>query len=402
MHLGFLLLAALAALARSSCPGAVDALPSFDHVVMNEGAIPLQSDRLLDVWHTFKLTLPSARALRVKVNPSAQALADDWKVVLCPECPSADGSCLGVPFGHYWSSRGGGGAAGGRSRWQTAPAFAASAEGSQRALWNAAYNDQQRADSGWMFDVGVHDPALLARHGLQWFVAVQHAKAPGASNPNTKTEFRIFANTGASACTGTAGPAAGVDAQCFPAGGGAAAVVPYSTLYSNLGHRGLLPPAVEAIGSAACRAAATRVWCAQTHYKCGADGLAVKPCPLLCLQMQGGWGGAESAEHPCAALSAAEIAAVNAAVCRLEPPTDPAGAAFPGADSGSLTNFGAAGSCFGTGGGAPPKAPPHPCEPDHFACETPECYLTARPLACECVSGRDPAKGPECQLRSIV
>ena len=87
MHLGFLLLAALAALARSSCPGAVDALPSFDHVVMNEGAIPLQSDRLLDVWHTFKLTLPSARALRVKVNPSAQALADDWKVVLCPECP---------------------------------------------------------------------------------------------------------------------------------------------------------------------------------------------------------------------------------------------------------------------------------------------------------------------------
>ena len=396
--------ASLAAVARASCPGGADVLPSFEHVVMNEGSIPLQTDRLLDTWHHFALTLPrAAMALRVKVNPSAQARAGDWKVVLCPECPGTDGSCLGVPFGHYWSPRGALGSAAntGRSRWQTAPGYAARAEG-QRALWNGAFNDQQLGDSGWMFDVGVHDPALLAlARGGTWYVGVQHAKAAAASNPNTVTEFRIFANVGASACTGSAGPPAGVDALCFPPGG---AVVPYSTLHANLGHRGLLPlpPAVAAIASPACRAAATRVWCAQTHYQCGVDGVAVKPCPLLCLQMQGGWGGAVSAAQPCAALGAEEMAAVNEAVCQLDPPTDSAGVAFPEPDSGSKTNFGSAGRCFGPDGTAPPNAPPHPCEPVHFACETPECYLTARPLACECVSDRDPGEGPECQLRKTV
>lgn len=393
----------LAAVARSSCPGGADTLPSFDYVVMNEGSIPLQNNRTLDKWHYFSLTLPRAMALRVKVNPSAQARAGEWKVVLCPECPGADGSCQGVEFGHYWSPRAGldSAASTGLSQWQTAPEFAARAEG-QRALWNGAFNDQQLGDSGWMFDVGVHDPALLAlARGGTWYVGVQHAKAVATSNPNTVTEFRIFANVGASACTGTAGPAAGVDAQCFPPAP-APAVVPYSTLYANLGHRGLLPPAVAAIAAPACRAAATRVWCAQTHYQCGVDGLAVKPCPLLCLQMQGGWGGAASAAHPCAALSAAEMAAVNEAVCRLEAPSDPAGVAFPDADSGSKTNFGSAGRCFGPSGAAPPNAPPHPCEPVHFACETPECYLTARPLACECVIDRDLSEGPECQLRKAV
>ena len=44
---------------------------------------------------------------------------------------------------------------------------------------------------------------------------------------------------------------------------------------------------------------------------------------------------------------AEEMAAVNEAVCQLDPPTDSAGVAFPEPDSGSKTNFGSAGRCFG-------------------------------------------------------
>ena len=35
-----------------------------------------------------------------------------------------------------------------------------------------------------------------------------------------------------------------------------------------------------------------------------------------------------------------------------------------------------------------------PCEPVHFACETPECYLSARPLGCMCHEHRI----PECRM----
>eukprot|EP00937_MAST-01D_sp_MAST-1D-sp2_P004387 g4387.t1 len=398
----------------ASCPHDAVDLQLFEGG--SNGVAALQR-RPVSQWHYYRVALGRPRALRVLLRASVQAAPGQWMLALCPRCPDAQGGCLGAEYGAYFKGGLAGDAAsaapGRSSRWQaSAPTDALSA---QRSLWTAPFHDQLPSGGGWTFEVGVNDPALFERHGLEWFVAVRRNAA--ARDPNTAAEFRLRADVGAGACTsphahGAAGPAAvapgGAVSPALVAdislGAACASLVPYSTLAAGLGHRGTLPAAVEAAGKEAgpaCRAAAARLWCQQTHFMCdGADGLARRPCAAACAPVQGGWGGTATADQPCAALTVASARALNEAVCALDGGADDdADAAIVAAHS----NFGGAAAgvlpCFSADGASPPGSPPAPCEPIHFTCETPECYLTARPLQCECVPGRDPGQGPECQFR---
>jgi hypothetical protein len=136
-------------------------------------------------------------------------------------------------------------------------------------------------------------------------------------------------------------------------------------------------------------AAAQKVWCYQTHYMCDKErnGLALKPAPSVCMELQG-WGvdGEAKTPDPACSLTEHQSEKLHNVVCALAP-----------GGKAANSNFGDEPLTFPKAAAVEP-----PCEPVHFACETPECYLTARPLACECVSDRDPSEGPECQLRKAV
>jgi hypothetical protein len=166
--------------------------------------------------------------------------------------------------------------------------------------------------------------------------------------------------------------------------------VDYPTLDVNLGSHGQRPAVVDPY-TEQCPGI-DEAWCKQTHYMCDANnyGLAMKPAPAICTAMAEGW---DSYGQPfgCAALSYPTQSLIYEVVCDLGPGPQLYGMANAESSSPNLV----AKSNFGYQYTFPRyETPPVPCEPVHFACETPECYLSARPLGCMC----HPHRVPECQM----
>jgi hypothetical protein len=287
--------------------------------------IPATEEVKAGQWKVYTLDMPVPRPFRVTVLP---AVAGSIQVILCPECPDADGGCQGKPRGHY------------NARTEEPDALA-------KMLWNARpVNDK------FDYPVGVNDLDLLRKSGKRWYVAVK-------TNHATNTLFAVETKLGKSVCSTFQ------QSQRTDVSGGCSALVDYQTLDVSIGDHGALSDEVVRMTGRCPEIDA--VWCKSTHPMCDADGFAVKACPSTCQVLQSG----------CAALNVNATAArvMNREVCD-----------FHG------SHFGAQNSCF-----PKPVPPPIPCSPVHFTCETPECYLTSRPINCICKPRAD-KKEPECQI----
>jgi len=166
--------------------------------------------------------------------------------------------------------------------------------------------------------------------------------------------------------------------------------VDYPTLDANLGSHGQRPAVVNPF-TEQCPGI-DEAWCKQTHYMCDASnyGLAMKPAPAICAAMAEGWD-SYGAPFGCAALSYYEQKLIYEVACDLGPGPQLYGLANAESSSPNLV----AKSNYGYQYTFPKyDTPPVPCEPVHFACETPECYLSARPLGCMCHAHRV----PECRM----
>jgi len=169
----------------------------------------------------------------------------------------------------------------------------------------------------------------------------------------------------------------------------------YPTLAVNLHRKPPMPTELDHI-TGTCTAV-QKVWCYQTHYMCdkNRNGLALKPAPSVCLDLQGFDEDGER-DDKCGSLVPASAKKMHHLACNLAPDEEPVKSNFGDVAS---ENFALGMALTQAGNHDPntfPKAPTPlvPCEPVHFACETPECYLTRRPLGCICRSGRQ----PECQI----
>jgi len=290
------------------------------------------------------------QALKIVVEPF---VPKSLHVVLCPETCSTDGSCQGVPYDFVYNPAHGHG---------------------QKNYWKG-----RELQSG-IYTVGVHAKDLLeANPSRIWYLGVKDIH-----DGDIEVDFRVKAYVGESACTDTGTNVIQEygDTSCAP-------YINYPTLDANIGGRASLPTIAETVAqSTTCsRDSMLQVWCQQMYYKCGPNGVGIKPCPSVCSPLQQSW--LAGAAHGCAALPANSSKALNSAICQLAPP------------SGS-SNFGEFQEiCFGQHKGksilsSDYTAPPLPCEPVHYTCETPECYLTARPLSCVCKSEHVSQGNPQC------
>jgi hypothetical protein len=392
-------------------------------------------------WSYWKVELGGElKGFKVEITPEV-AIAGDTsllQVVLCPKCP-LDGKCMDMHFYDGHSAYANGDDSATRS-------ISGTADG-QKLMW---YVDGAKLDK---YEVGVNDEDLVSLSDT-WYVGVK--LAPPAHSIVSPVKIFLRTRFGMNACYTYRAPSANkktadtgeeADArrrrlsflQAMPqsvytalavhvsrgltadakktAHPTPAPVTPhtpntgtltneiieqcqeyvaasegvngfdYPTLAVNLHRKPSMPSGLNSIAKT-CNPV-QKVWCYQTHYMCDAsrNGLALKPAPSVCMDLEGSWEedkrdseiyAQSRVDEGCGALVQSQAKKMHHFVCNLAPDGIPA-----------KSNFGNMPNTF-------PKAPVPivPCEPVHFACETPECYLTRRPLGCICRTGRQ----PECQL----
>jgi hypothetical protein len=263
------------------------------------------------------------QALLVKVT--TKAVADTLSVYMYPgACPPTD-----------------------LSSYKVSPQY----QEGQKQMW---YDGVENTKQGF-YEVGVHAPDL-ARSG-KWFVRVVakwNATAPGAM---ASESFTVKAVKGTAACRK---PLAGELSECGP-------YVDYPSIFAKAFHRDTQPPRDHS--GTDCRKAIRNAWCKQQFYQCGENGIGDRPCPLVCSGIQEYCPVTTSETEPAGWRD--DNKAINDAVCKLY-------VTYNDTASGLHSNFGPASNCFPGFVNAGRQ-----CQRIHYACDTPTCIPTARPLLCD-------------------
>jgi hypothetical protein len=246
-------------------------------------------------------------------------------------------------------------------------------EESKKMLWETGGTN---TINGGYFSVGVHAPHLVAKGW--WYVHVHFEP----KHKNDTVNFSMGAYLGMDACQ-VPNPS-----DLHICGDH----VTYPTLGVQWRHAER-SPGVGSGQSKGCMKALTQAWCYQTFFKCGMDGIGIKPCSSACTDLQDECPkcptDAYTGEKRCERFENGdgwrqENHDLNSEFCYTWPTKLER-------DSGLHSNFGPSKMCFtdehatwgkiGVG-----------CRQLHFACETPECYPTARPLFCNENTGEGNSK----------
>ena len=236
----------------------------------------------------------------------------------------------------------------------------------QLELWTAGGNDKI---NGGFLSVGVNDKELVLQG---YWIAHVHFDPPDAA---ATIEYTIGVNMGSSACRAPASRDLYVCGE----------YVTYSTL--DVQWRHLERPLKLGRGfSFECLKALVKASCFQSFPMCDPNtGLARKPCPSVCKDVQVHCPSCSSEERgtdACPPNWRQENYELNQKYCFIpqmhQLPWRP-----PSLTQQPVSLFGPTKTCFADPSSQNDAFQRKACRQIHFACETPECYPTARPLFCE-------------------